>query len=361
MKILYIASNPDDASPLQIEKEANLLREKLDAITTSEPLDLRVYASLDVATLPEVIARAAPDVLHFAAHGEGDGIVLAHQDRGTVLLDGHKLAKLLAAVSVRPKLVVVNACRSTAMAEALCRAADFTIGIDAPISNVGARTMAANLYQRLAASASLHDAFSAAATMLEVIDEDQARAVLFPTGSEQAARRTRLAHPLRIVASFPIVEDWLEHGHVTPQKGFDQDQPEIQFGLAGCPRIVRQVQLFTDDDTVQPEDDESLADARSWMLEKSPSGGEVWIKPTYTYYGSMQWFGSVVTAEPRILSAAATTVEALERYYFDEAWRGELPPDIADLVGVTISNLRANDGSRRGRHLKVKMKRPKRG
>ncbi len=349
MKILYIASNPEGEAPLDIEHEVNQLQEEIDKLVTSETVDLRVYSRLQVEALPEVIARVQPDALHFAAHGQNDGIVLAHKTLEHVVLDGDMLADFLAALTIRPKLVVINACNSSAMAQKLVRSADFVIGTDAEISNVGARTMAATLYQRLAAAASVWDAFKAAEAMLTFIDQRAVKARLFPEDAVEIARLTRLTDPLRVVACFPQIEKVLEHGHLIPPRGFRPEAPYVQFGLAGAPADTVQSQFFTDDPSIVPtKEGESLADARSWLLDDRPVKGEIWVDPYYPYYGDMRWYGTVVTAGHQIFSTTSTTIDALVRYYFDEQWRGALPNGIAAVVRTSLEKLRANDGSRRG-------------
>lgn len=348
MKILYIASNPENAAPLQVEKELNLLREKIDQIQTSEHIDLRTYSNVKVDNLPFLVAQLDPDILHFSAHGRDDGIVLAHEERGHVHLTGERLANLLAAISVRPKLIVINACSSSAMAGQLTEVADFVVGTDAPISNVGARTMAAILYQQLANGASVGDAFATAVPLLDTVDAGQVASQLFPLDHEEQARRTFAANPLRLVACFPKIDQWLDNKHTEPQKGFNRDIPYVKFGVAGAPPTTRQLTIFTDDETIIPEDEEaSLADARGWFEECQAVHGEIWIEDDASYFGDLQWYAAVTTGDRRIFSCTSSMVEALRRYYFVEQWRGELPPLIAEIIEQTLDNLKFNDGSRR--------------
>ncbi len=347
MKILYIASNPEDAAPLQVEKELNLLREKIDQIQTSEQIDLRTYSNVKVDDLPFLVSHLRPDILHFSAHGLDDGIVLAHEERGHVHLTGGSLASLLAAISVRPRLIVINACSSTAMASKLTGVADYVLGTDAPISNVGARSMAAILYQQLADGSSIGDAFATARSILDTVDGGEVSSQLFPSEHEEQARKTFVANPFRIVACFPKVDQWLEQRQTEPQKGFNREIPFVRFGVDGAPPTSRQLLIFTDDETIVPEDDESLADARAWFEECQVVHGEIWIDEEASYFGDLQWYAAVTTGDRKIHSCTSGMVEALKRYYFLEQWRGELPPRIEELVEETLSNLTFNDGSRR--------------
>lgn len=348
MRILYIASNPDDAVPIQSEREISALQRRLDEARSTEPIELRAYPALDVEDLSQVISRTQPDVIHFAAHGDGDSIVLTTADGERVELGGEDLADLLEAIAVRPKLVVLNACSSAAMARAVARAADFTIGTDAPITNSGACTMAATLYGRLADSASIHAAFKASDAMLRIVGRGKVQSRLFPEDGHAAADRTRLTEPLRILASLPAVEQWLEDGADKPKRGFDPSEVEVQFGVVGAPASATQLQLFTDDETVVPRRGRSLEEARSWIVETRAVRGEIWIEPWYAYYGDMQWYASIATADRRIIGAAASTCEAIERYYLLERWRFDLPPRIAETVRLVIDELRRHEGARRG-------------
>lgn len=347
MKILYIAGNPDDAPALQVEREINLLREKLDNSDSARQVDLRVYSHLKIDDLPDIIARVKPDILHFAAHGKDESIILAHEERGHVALDGERLAAILGAVSLRPKLVLINACESAAMAEKVAVQADFVIGTDAPISNVGARSMAATLYSMLARGVPLGKAFDAARAMLGVVDEGEVDVRIFPIGAEDLASRFQLGDPLRIVASIPQLDTALGNNQTAPPRNFNSMTPKVEFGIVGAPASTRSLQILTDDVEEQPKDGQSLFDARGWMIEGQPSHGELWIEEDCELYGDGWWYASVITAEREIFCAQATTVEALTRYYFDEGWRGELPPKFAAAVRETISNLAANNGSRR--------------
>lgn len=348
MKILYLSSNSPNMGPLQIEAEINRFRQALDAYDTGGLIDLRTYPSVDVADLPAIISRINPEVIHFAAHGDVAGLYLAHSDRGTVELSGDQLAILLRALSVTPRLVVLNACNSAETAKRVANAAEFAIGIDAPISNVGARTMAATLYQQLARGATLASAFEASATLLQVIDLGTANAKLYPADGMALARKTVLSEPFRIVACFPDVEEFIEDGSDKDFK-LDAESPCVQFGVAGAPPDACQLQFFTDDDSIQPDDDNDLETARSWLVEARPVRGEIWIESWFAYYGDLHWYASVVTGTKRIYSASAAMCDALERYYFTEAWRGELPSALETQIRSAIQTLRQNDGARRSR------------
>lgn len=349
MRILYIAGNPQSETDLQIDKEINLLREEIDKIDTSEVIDLRVYSYLRVSELPTILKMLKPDILHFAAHGHEQGIVLAHEERGSVILTSDMLVDLLSSLKVEPALIVINACNSETMAAQIASERTFVIGTDATLTNVAARSMTAALYRRLADAGSIAEAFQAASVIVRLIDLGQVSAKLFPVGSEVRAQRTRIANPLRIVACLPEIDEWIGRGLSKPLKSFRPESPVVQFGIAGTPPGIMQTIFFTDDESVVPRGKGSLEEARCWLVEDRGVKGEIWMPSEFEYWGDMSWFACVTTGERDVFCASTSTTEALRRYYFEEEWRGKIPDAFADVIRLTISNLIDNDGSRRAK------------
>ena len=350
MKVMYVASNPDGAKSLDIEREVNGLQERLDRSVGADRIEFRTYTHLPIGELTDKIRRFQPDVLHFAAHGENNAIALARADGGYAELDALDLAGLLGALAIKPKLVVINACSSDGMAKHLAAmgAADFVIGTDAAISNGAARDMAAALYERLADASSIADAFAVAATHLKLVGDGSVAVTLNSADLGDNGKNFRLVDPFRILACLPIVDDWLGAGLVKPERRFRPEQPGVLFGVAGAPAAGRQIVFFTDDETVQATKDISLEEARSWIVETQPVKGEMWMSSHFSYYGDMNWYAAVTTTDQRIVSAASTTAAALKRYYFDEQWQGVLPEPIASVIKQAINSLSMNNGSRRG-------------
>ena len=348
MKVMYVANNPADADPLQIEREINDLQERLEISAGSEPIILRTYSALELDRFAQAVSRAEPDVIHIAAHGEDGAIVFAHRDRADVRVSGKQLASLLSVLPRRPKLVVLNACSSNEMAEELAQhgGADFVIGTDAPISNSAARAMAAALYQSLANAASIERAVQIAGVHLEILDDGAVSVHLHAAGPLHDPARTQLVDPFRLVACFPVIDEYLRNKVTKPDKAFRPAYPEVLLGVAGAPLAARQTVLFTDDETVTGD---SLEEARSWIVEIQPVDGEIWMEEAFPYYGEMNWFAAVTTTDGRVVSAASKKAAALERYYFSEQWKGPLPPAIEAVIRRSIELLKDEGGGRRNR------------
>lgn len=351
MRVMYVASNPEGRGDLDVQGEINDLQERLDCGAGADPIEFRVYSDLKLGELTATIGRVRPDVLHFAAHGDGRALVLSSASGGEVELDGAELAGLLNALAVRPTLVVLAACSSDRVAAELVArgGAEWAIGTDATISNDAARALTAALYQRLADGSSIGDAFAIATTHVEAVDRGAVGATLHPAGRTGDAREVRLVDPLRIVACLPVLEGWLDEGLTEPAGRFRPESPQVRFCVAGAPSAARQTVFFTDDESVRPGAGRSMEEARSWIFESQPVDGEIWVEDAFEYWGDMAWYVAVTTTDRRVVSTTAMTSEALRRHYLDERWRGELPPRLRELVERTIEHLRREAGGRRGR------------
>jgi hypothetical protein len=349
MRILFVAGNPELERKLDLDREISALQREIDDAPASEPVELKVYTDCRVDELPSIIANVMPDVIHISAHGSRDAIILRDEDERSIELSGRRLATILSAIGIRPTLIVVNACSSAATARDLAQSADFVIGTDAPIGNAAARVMAATLYQWLTRGSSLEAAFIAAREILGAVSADEVSTRLFPEASEAQARKRVLVEPFRIVARLPAIDAALRAGREAPGKDFDPEEVLVNFGVAGAPSGTTQLVLFTDDEDVVRPKGMSEEELKSWIVAKRPVAGELWTKPPYYYSGDMQWYAAVVTGEARIFGAASTTSAALNRYYFEESWRGDLPEASAALVRRVIQGLGDRDGSRRHR------------
>lgn len=355
MKVMYVASNPEGEDALDIQREITRLVQRLETGVGADPIVFRPYAHLPITDLADAIRRFEPDVLHLSAHGEDGALIFTTARGDAVALDGAGLVGLLRLVPVKPRLVVLNACSSDEMAQALAASGtvDFVIGTDAAIAIADACELAASLYQSLAAGSSIADAFEAAQTMLRLHAGGATAATLRQGAPSAIPGDTRLVDPFRILARLPVVEKWLEYEHTQPQDGFVPENPDIHFGVAGAPAAARQTVFFTDSKSVQPKIGQSLEDARSWIMESQPDDGVIWMESHFGYWGDIQWYAAVTTTDRRVLSATGKTTDALERYYFDEKRWGELPKAIADKIRECIASLKEHGGGPRARKLKT--------
>jgi hypothetical protein len=112
-----------------------------------------------------LLLREAPRVLHFAGHGEqGRGIVM---DGGDALQTG-ELVRLLAHFRDTVRVVVLNACTTLPVAEALSPLVDYVIGTEAPVMDQAAIAFSRAFYGALAFGQTVPDAFALASNELAI-------------------------------------------------------------------------------------------------------------------------------------------------------------------------------------------------
>ncbi|MEP0203593.1 MAG: CHAT domain-containing protein [Halioglobus sp.] len=160
MKILLFTANFRD-SYIDVEREHRTLQSAL----TSTSDNLQVLPAAEVADLEKAIARSKKtggiDVLHFCGHATPEeGLHLRGPARGTEFLKAEQLKAILAGAGV--KLVVLNACNTQALAEALTHVVPAAIGTTRPVRDVVARQFTRNFYAALQGNSRAREAFEIA-------------------------------------------------------------------------------------------------------------------------------------------------------------------------------------------------------
>jgi CHAT domain-containing protein len=176
MKILYIASNPSDAGSLNLDKEiTELQRRVLDS--SVEPASIVFMPELQFGDLPKVLHGEKPDILHLAAHGDGENLKLANEAGQRVSVSADMLRTFMSDRHP-PRLVYINACDSNAISQGLLGTVPMAIGSTAPISNRVARMAAIAFYERILDGSSVGRAFEVCQKMMEGAADNHASARL---------------------------------------------------------------------------------------------------------------------------------------------------------------------------------------
>ena len=346
MKVLFIASNPEDQGTLDIERELTGLQMRLLQADRRGMIELKVLPALAIEELPSVLIDQQPDVLHIAAHGTKNRLLFTNRNRARVELTSAQLRGLLGAAPVRPSIVFLNACTSKTFAKMLTDVVPIAIGMTAEISNPGAIEATAVFYEWLARGGSVAMAHQAADAMLQCLDESGVKMMLFLAGGPEQAEKI-LVDPLRILVAFESVERRL--GEKTSFKAF-RLKPDrtghyrFNIGVAGCPTDMTQLVIFTDDETYI-ESGETLEKDLCLVSRDTSVRGSVWTSFSWPANGDTRLFATVATGSAKALSTVSTLIEGLERYYFLEPRHKHLAKDAVKAIRSAMADLRANDGT----------------
>jgi len=156
LRILFLASNPETTSRLDLEEELRSVENELRSVLLRDRICLKASLAVRPDDLVRLLRQEQPTVVHFSGHGSNEGIIL-RTDSGYVTVTGDSLARLFRDRGVR--LVVLNACFSEEQARLLVDAIDAVVGTKAAVGDEAARRFSTAFYRTLGDGYSIQDAF----------------------------------------------------------------------------------------------------------------------------------------------------------------------------------------------------------
>jgi hypothetical protein len=175
LKILFLAANPASSAHLNLTREARQIEERIDTGKHRSGLDLVTHWAVRRSDLQRVLLEEKPHVLHFSGHGSARSQLLLEDDDGNPsLVEKEALVNLIGIIPGNLQLVVLNACDTELIAEALVQHVACAIGMREPIGNDASIAFAAAFYQALGFGEPIATAFRLACNELEIrrIPED---------------------------------------------------------------------------------------------------------------------------------------------------------------------------------------------
>lgn len=164
--ILFLAADPDATTRLDIGRECAAIQREL-SMTARDQLRFESRWATSVDDLLRHLTERQPTVLHFSGHGRGTGELILQDEHGAPQpLSTRALARVIGAAAHNVRLIVLNACYSTAQAAALCREVECVIGMDGAIADRAARVFATRLYGALGSGRSVGNAVEQAIAAL---------------------------------------------------------------------------------------------------------------------------------------------------------------------------------------------------
>lgn len=170
IKVLFLAANPTDTSPLRLGEEVREIEEKIEAGSARDAFELVQRHALRPSDLAQVLLKHQPHIVHFSSHGtKSDELVLEDNAGKSHAVSKEALATLFKILKDNVRIVVLNACFSKPQAALLQETIDYTIGTNKAIGDRAAIAFAAALYRALAFGRSVKEAFALAQLELELV------------------------------------------------------------------------------------------------------------------------------------------------------------------------------------------------
>jgi WD40 repeat protein len=195
--ILFLAANPRGTTRLDLDDECAAIERELSMTPARHDFDFYSKWAVGVDEMMRHLNELQPTVIHFSGHGGSDadlaGRDFPHRTRerdvadpagaGIYLEDEHHqrqhvsaraLTQMISSASSSARVVVLNACYSDALADALCSVVDCIVGMHGAIEDRAARSFAVGFYRALGNRCSVGNAVAQARATLaakHVLDE----------------------------------------------------------------------------------------------------------------------------------------------------------------------------------------------
>lgn len=158
--ILFLASDPSDASRLRLGQELRDIQQRLQLARQREKFVLEQRMSVRPTDISQAILNVEPHIVHFSGHGTNTGELCFEDELGKIQpVTPDALAALFALVNEQVNCVVLNACYSETQAKAIAEHIRFVIGMNQAIGDKAAIAFAVGFYTALGANRSIEKAY----------------------------------------------------------------------------------------------------------------------------------------------------------------------------------------------------------
>ena len=162
-KILILAANPEDTTPLHLGEEVRDINECLRRAKHGNAFTVEQRWAVRPRDLQWAMLEESPQIVHFSGHGAGDaGLYFQDNDGNAKLVAGEALARLFQLVNQKSQItcVLLNGCYSKVQAEAIVEYVPYVIGMNASIKDRAAIEFAVGFYFALGNGQSVEFAFN---------------------------------------------------------------------------------------------------------------------------------------------------------------------------------------------------------
>jgi hypothetical protein len=189
VKVLFFGANPRGTRPLRVDEEIREIEQTVKQGRERDNIRIETQWAVRPRDITQALIDFQPHFVHFAGHGGGEeGSFAAEDDIGyahVIPVDG--LVQAFKAVGQEVRCVIVNACRTERLAQALAAVVPCVIGMRQPVGDQSAIRFSVGFYQALAAGKPVETAFDAGVAQLMMTPQgDDALAPLLLHGLEGA-------------------------------------------------------------------------------------------------------------------------------------------------------------------------------
>lgn len=170
LKVLFLAADPfRNKARLELGEEMRAIDEAIQRGRARDSVELVSHFATRSRDLQYALLRHEPHIVHFAGHGGKAGVIYLGDEHGQPrAVPADALGGLFGILEGEVKAVVLNACHTLPVVEALSQMVDHAVGTNRPISDVSAIEFAAAFYGALAFGRGVPQAFALAVNQLRL-------------------------------------------------------------------------------------------------------------------------------------------------------------------------------------------------
>jgi hypothetical protein len=184
--VLFLAASPKDMEPLRPDLELRMVDEQMQLDRNRDDFRLESHVAARLTDISRSLVRYKPHVVHFSGHGDAYGRLYVEDERGfSKPVNPEGLAKMFGLYKATIQCVVVNACHSIRLAEAMSEHIDYVVGMRSQVGDSAAILFSVGFYQALFGGENVPDAFKLACSLLQSDEETEREyqtPVLYPPG-----------------------------------------------------------------------------------------------------------------------------------------------------------------------------------
>ena len=158
--ILYISATPTNVDNLQVDFEFKKIKASLEGGLNRDEFEL--LSPLMAVSLQDFLQakhRYKPAIIHFSGHGLQDGLMFATSENVFQIIPTELLREVFKGIEAYAKLIVLNACYSSAQAKILSEKGIYVLGMNVPVTDTAAIDLADNLYRFISDGQTTEEAF----------------------------------------------------------------------------------------------------------------------------------------------------------------------------------------------------------
>ena len=159
--ILYISATPTNVDNLQVDFEFKKIKASLEGGLIRDEFEL--LSPLMAVSLQDFLQakhRYKPAIIHFSGHGLQDGLMFATSENVFQIIPIELLREVFKGIEAYAKLIVLNACYSSAQAKILSEKGIYVLGMNVPVTDTAAIDLADNLYRFISDGQTTEEAFA---------------------------------------------------------------------------------------------------------------------------------------------------------------------------------------------------------